>query len=162
MRLLSIDPSIAELGWAVIVDGELKDCGVIKTNSKQTLEERVKSITRSLAVIYWQTLPDVLVSESQYIDRLKGAGILKTVEVMGALEGMFIAFNIHGTIAHVHPKTVKSFLGLPYKAKRQEGKEASLAYVGKHYGYKTSNHNISDAILIGYSYLQSHEKEGGS
>lgn len=153
MRVLSIDPSIVDLGYACIEEGQVTSYGSVKTKTKDEDTNRYKTIFKELAAVYWKFLPDIIVLESQYLDFGKGAGVLKTTEVMGMVEGMFLAFNFNGTISHVHPKTVKKFLGLPPKTKRAEAKEASLIYVKDHFGIETKNNNISDAILIGFTFL---------
>lgn len=45
MRVLGIDPGIANCGWAVLGDnGEVLDCGVIKTTIKLAHDERITRV----------------------------------------------------------------------------------------------------------------------
>lgn len=157
MRVLSIDPSISELGYACISKkGTVQDYGRIKTNTKLADLDRYKHIHKELLVIYRSFLPDVVVIESQYIDFGKGAGVLKTSQVVGVIIGMLVSEKEDIQVEYVHPKTVKKFLGLAAKTKRAEAKQASLDFVNMNKKYKitTTNNNISDAIVIGFTFLE--------
>ncbi|MDI6641369.1 MAG: crossover junction endodeoxyribonuclease RuvC [Elusimicrobiota bacterium] len=72
MIILGVDPGLAKVGWAVVekIKNEklkMKNCGVIKTNSKMALPERLLTIYSSLEKIIKKYNPKIVSLEKQYL-----------------------------------------------------------------------------------------------
>lgn len=154
MIILGIDPSLVESGYCILQDGNILDSGTIKTNAKDEYMKRLSEIYSDVQSLCDLHHPDVLAIETQYLDLTKVSNsILKTVEAKALMIGAFWSKCLNGRVFEVHPKSVKSMLGLEVHAKRDEAKKASVWYVTHTLGIATKNNNITDAILIAlYSY----------
>lgn len=148
--LLAIDPSIVETGYAIISNSTVIEKGTIKTKADIEYTERLHIIYEKVSSLTSLYKPHALAIETQYIDFGKASNaVLKTTEVKGIIVGAYWSHCVSTQVIEVHPKTVKSFLGLPPKTKRDAAKEASLMFVSEMLGESIKNNNISDAILIG-------------
>lgn len=148
--ILAIDPSIVETGYAVIRDGVVLEKGTIKTTTNTEYTERLHIIYEKVSHITSLYKPHALAIETQYIDFGKASNaVLKTTEVKGIIVGAYWSHCTSTQVIEIHPKSVKSFLGLPPRAKRNEAKQISLLYVSEYCKETIKNNNISDAVLIG-------------
>lgn len=70
MRILGIDPGLITTGYGLIDTKQehftLVEAGIIKTSSKQKIQERVDKVYKSLNELVTQFFPDVLVLEKLY------------------------------------------------------------------------------------------------
>ena len=73
MRIIGIDPALTCAGWGVVdVNGSklsFVSCGDIKTNSKQSLPERLREIDASLSDILHEFKPQKACVEETFVNR---------------------------------------------------------------------------------------------
>lgn len=161
MRILGIDPSISELGYAVLDGGDVVCSGIIKTSSKNEYQTRIRDIYIQLEDIAQTWKPDLLAIETQFINPRLGGSVLKTTEVTGLAVGVALSANKDILVLRVNPKHMKSAIGLTGKGKRKEAKERSLEFVKEEYGIEVKNNNISDAICIAHVARKTNEENQG-
>lgn len=70
MRILGIDPGLNITGYAVIETKENKfkiiEAGIIRTDSKTKIEDRLNKIYRGLVSLIKQTKPEIMILEKLY------------------------------------------------------------------------------------------------
>ncbi len=70
-RVLGIDPGLSVTGWGIIdgdgISGELVDCGVIRTHTKQPRAERLKDIAEGVRTLLTDHEPAELAVEQQFV-----------------------------------------------------------------------------------------------
>ena len=70
-RVLGIDPGLSVTGWGIIdgdgISGELVDCGVIRTHTKQPRAERLKDIAEGVRTFLTDHEPAELAVEQQFV-----------------------------------------------------------------------------------------------
>jgi len=68
MKILGIDPGLCTTGYGLITDDKFKivEAGVIRTETKKPIQDRVKTIFDEITVIVKEHKPDVLVLEKIY------------------------------------------------------------------------------------------------
>lgn len=148
MKILSLDTSICKMGFSIIEEGKVLEYGIIKTNSKENIDIRMLEIYKDVKLLVLEYSPEYMILESQYLPKgFSSNSILKTIEVKGMLRGL--AYNSNIKYDEVHPKTVKTFLGLKPNAKREEAKQKAIQYVNTLPRVSTNEDDIADAIVIG-------------
>lgn len=151
MIVLGVDPSISDTGYAIMKNKKLVHYGHVKTSSKDEYMGRMQVFYKTIQDLCTKYKPDTLAIETQYINfsGFSSNSILKVTELKGVIEGAYWSIVESGLVIDINPKTVKSYIGLPIKAKREEAKIASLAYVNDNYKtFSSKNNNESDAVLI--------------
>lgn len=151
MIILGVDPSISDTGYAIMDCKRLVAYGHVKTSSKDDYMDRLQVFYKTIQELCTEYKPDVLAIETQYINYsgFSSNSILKVTELKGVIEGAYWSIMKKGKVYDVNPKTVKSYIGLPIKAKREAAKVASLEYVNDNYEtFSSKNNNESDAVLI--------------
>ena len=70
-RVLGIDPGLSITGWGIIdgdgTSGQLVDCGVIRTRSKQPRAERLREIAEGIRTLIRDHGPAELAVEQQFV-----------------------------------------------------------------------------------------------
>ena len=75
MKVIGIDPALANTGWAVVVDGKYTESGTIKTPPEIPIQERLAKIDRCLtAAIAGQGAVDEIHIETPIVATVPGRG----------------------------------------------------------------------------------------
>lgn len=132
MKILGIDPGVADTGWAVIEqeppagDIRLLASGVVRTSPPASLSERLKSIHSELADLLREHRPHALAIEEMFF--LKRANTMRaTLQARGVI--LLAAAQAKTTIAEYNPRMVKSTLtgsGTAQKAQMQKMVQRAL------------------------------------
>ncbi len=87
MKILGIDPGLQKTGWGVISligsNLSLISCGVIKTDSKQDLSERLKAISLGISEVIETFHPDTSAIEETFVS-VNASSTLKLGQARGA------------------------------------------------------------------------------
>jgi len=148
MRLLSVDPSITNIGIAFIEDGQLVESHTFKTHVEDRTEDRLLSITRHIRSLFEQAdfdamvieLPDKFVREGLF-------GVMNT-ESMALLHmsiGAIIAAT-SGWKLSVEFCKVSEWKGRDKKVVTQHQVRALTG--------KTMNNHEADATMMGIRWMQ--------
>jgi len=124
VRVLGIDPGTAVTGYGVVEPvngrpGRLVECGVIRTNPKQKLWERLDTLFDGVTELIERHSPEMLAVESVFY-----AKNVRTTLVLGQARGVILlaAARARLRIAEYAPATVKqSIVGRGAAGKNQVG-----------------------------------------
>jgi len=155
MLILALDLSLTSTGYAIIESdnktrkAELIKYGLIKTNSKDFMGQRLKHIVSTLQnFIECDYSFDAVVRESSFSNNFISA-TQKIFLVNGAVTYGLFDLGID-EIYEVHVTTVKKTITGDGKAKKDKVQENLAKYVGWH-TYKTFDE--SDAVAVGLTWL---------
>lgn len=152
MKVLALDLSTKNTGWAVFEDKKLIDSGCIAATSTNVLN-RISKITEELRIIYDRFNPDEIIVEEVLPEDVKhNQQVFKALMYMQA--SVALEFNKSG-------KKLNFYVASEWRKKcgirtgrgvtRDMVKAADIKFVKDNYGID-ANDDICDAICIGYAY----------
>lgn len=123
MRILGIDPGLQKTGWGIIEsEGNALRyiaCGLIKTNTSESLPERLKQIDEELTLIVSQWNPDSAAVEETFVNK-NPASALKLGQARGV--ALVAPARAGVPVAEYGANLVKkSIVGAGHAAKEQMG-----------------------------------------
>lgn len=123
MRILGIDPGLQKTGWGIIeVHGNALSfisCGLIKTDSKEMLCERLRALDSGLSDVIGRFAPDEAAIEETFVNK-NPASALKLGQARGV--GMVVPARMGLMVAEYSANLVKkSIVGSGHAAKAQIG-----------------------------------------
>lgn len=143
--LLSIDPSIVKLGFAVFDNKKLIFSGTYKT--KKEGEDRYKEIAEFIENIIKKCEIKDMCIEYQYLTWLRSNAILKTSRVSGICQWVFSLLCKNGKFVSIAPAKIKKLLKV--KGKRKEAKKETILKIKKLYPHLGKvDDNTADAIAL--------------
>ena len=146
MRLLSIDPSIDNVGVALILDGSLEDTYTFRTDAKKTNEERLQDIARHFSE-HGKGFDTAVIEYPDWYKTWGGGGIKN----MKSLTLLHIA--IGAIVGGLSTNDIRVEFCLVSEWKGNTKKETTQRIVELEYGKRYNTHQ-SDAILMGMRWLQ--------
>lgn len=158
-KILSLDQSTSNVGFAIFEDGELKDYGCIRYSKKINSNNMYSIFLKTVEKIENEK-PDIVLIEDVYAKKMpiynkKTKKIImeyniQTHKKLANLQGMFISYFILHQIDFeiVAPKTWQKVV-----KSGTVKKEDTLSFVNKKYSINLKNDNIADSICIGLSYI---------
>lgn len=162
--ILGLDCSTTSTGWSIFDNKGLAAYGLIKPDGNDWRERLVYQAPQLKNIIEKYHPTKMIIEDVP----LNGKGGLKILVVLGAVQGLVlgIASSFGIPVKLVTPNEWRSKVGLfdgkRESTKREEMKQKSIELVNKEFGLdlkwfsKSSKFNqddISDSILIGYSYF---------
>ncbi|MEO0079061.1 MAG: crossover junction endodeoxyribonuclease RuvC [candidate division WOR-3 bacterium] len=118
MRILGLDPGLAATGYGVIEGRRLIECGVIVTNLKDDLPERLRQLAQGLEQVVRRTRPRRCAVETLFFRAVGAKSVILSAESRGALLCVLARHRI--PVTELTPATIKLALtGNGRAAKRQ-------------------------------------------
>lgn len=152
VKILSLDTSTKMTGWSLFVDGKYTDCGLIDlSDMKEKADERIPVMISEIEDIIVELVPDIVIVETTVVARNVSAQRNLTM-----LLGMVWHICIKNDIEYqmVRPTEWRSWVSSEKKGtKREELKAWSMNTVNRLLGFIPETDDVSDAILIGYGYI---------
>lgn len=149
MKLLSLDTSTKQTGWAIFENGKYIKCGCINKGKITDSKERLVEMMNGIKELFYSEKPDFCVIETQVIIRNP-----KTLRVLTMLTGavFFMCMANCTTFEQLSPSEWRKIIqpvGRPRK--RQELKEWSIKKCVELFGIEV-NDDEADAVLIGEAF----------
>lgn len=143
IKILVFDQSTKATGYAVFIDAQLKQSGVLLA-LEPDITGRIRSMDRKMQKTILENDPDYIVFENVQFQRNCG-----TFQRLSQLQGVLMAylFKLNIGFQMIEPSAWKSFCGIQGR-KRQEQKKNTQRFVKKQYGLVVSE-DEADAIAIG-------------
>ena len=156
---MSFDTSTTKTGWSIFIDGKYNDCGLIDLSDmkKSTAEERVPIMIHEIENAIIDYSPDIVIVENMVVSRNVSAQRFLTM-----LLGMvwYICMEKDIEFQTVRPTEWRSWVSSEKKGnKREELKEWSINKVQELFDLIPESDDVSDAILIGYGYVNRYKND---
>lgn len=123
MLVLGIDPGLQKTGWGIIdsVGSKLQfvGCGLIKTDAKAALPQRLACLHEELAAIIKEWKPETAAIEETFVNK-NPASALKLGQARGALLAVPALYGLE-CAEYSANKIKKSVVGTGHAAKEQMG-----------------------------------------
>ncbi|WP_040256926.1 crossover junction endodeoxyribonuclease RuvC [Rickettsia hoogstraalii] len=150
MIVLGIDPALGSLGWAVVAKDTAKlkylASGIIKTNSKDEIHNRLAFINSTLEKVILEYQPNMAVIEETFVNT-NSVTSLKLGYARGAIMSLFGRYNLD--MREFKPNTVKKTVtGYGHAEKDQILHMIKLLLPGTSL---ITNSDEADAIAIAYT-----------
>ena len=152
VRMISLDTSTTKTGWGLFIDGRYNDCGLIDlSDMKEKAEQRIPVMIAEIEHIINTYVPDIIVVETTAVNRNVQAQRLLTM-LIGMIWHISIVKDIDFQM--VRPTEWRSWVSSEKKGNRREELKAwSVGKVQELFGFIPETDDVSDAILIGYGYV---------
>lgn len=155
-KLLSMDTSTTETGFAIFHDAILKNSGVVQSTEESGPLGKLKSMGEGLLALLDKEKPDIVVLEKMNVGRN-----VKTARLLSELTGIVIGWTLRYPKVYyeeLSPSEWRSALGMQGKFSREEMKRRSIQYVIENTGHEPVSDNEADAICIGLGYIKRFER----
>ena len=150
-KLLALDTSTTSTGYALYVDGKLKDYGGLDFDQKTASDVRFEQMINAIYKKIDEVKPQIVVTELTSVTRNAKTQRNLTM-VLGAVWGKCLL-----TDAYYHSFRASEWRKLVDSGKkprkREELKKWSIDKVNSILKTEINNDNISDAVLIGMAYI---------
>ena len=152
VKVLSLDTSTTKTGWGLFIDGKYNECGLIDlSDMKEKAEQRIPIMIKEIEDRIKEMCPDIIVVEYTAVTRNA-----VTQRFLTMLLGMvwFICLERDIEFEDVRPTEWRSWVSSEKKGNRREDLKAwSMNKVQELFGFIPDSDDVSDAILIGYGYI---------
>lgn len=156
-KTLALDTSTKSTGYAVYVNGNIKDYGTIHFDAKTPMDMRLGKMILELYKFIDETAPDIVVTEITAVTRNAGVQRYLTY-LLGAIMGKCFKDNIF--YYTFRPSEWRKLVDDGKKPrKRDELKAWSIATVKNILDIEVNSDDTSDAILIGLAYMNKFSEE---
>lgn len=148
MRILGVDPGLVNTGYGVIDTGAVRpqviEGGVVRTNSKTPLEERLHTIFQAVQEVISELQPEVMAIE----DLHSQPKFAKTAIMMGHARGVVVmAAGAAGMqVFNYQPNRAKSVVTGAGHAPKDQVMRAVAAHLNDE--QVTKNEHVADAFAI--------------
>ena len=160
MKILALDLSTKNTGWAVFENKELIDKGCIESTNTNVLN-RISTIVNSLTEVYNNYLPQKIIVEEVLPDDVKhNQSVYKALMYLQA--AVALEFNKYGKTLEFYTSSEwrkKCGIHTGRGIKRDALKAADIKFVKDNYNIDV-NDDIADAICIGYAYTHASTDDG--
>ena len=155
MRVLGVDPGMADTGWAVLErrDGEngqrLESSGLIRTSPPQALPERLNNLHREVAELLARCKPEAMAIEEMFFVQIAHT-VRATLQARGVI--LLAAAQAKVPVFEYNPRQVKSALtgsGSAQKAQMQKMVQRTLGLAEE-----LRPDDVADAAAIGLCHLR--------
>lgn len=154
MKILGVDPGLAQTGWAILEKDSkntvLVKCGCIETNSKIALQDRLNVLYNMLNKILMEHKPGLIAIEKQFLYQ-KSQTVLHTSEARGII--LLLAAQKNIRVKEYNPKEVKIAV-TGYGAADKEQVHSMVKRLLRVENIPKPD-DISDAIAVGICHLNS-------
>lgn len=160
---LGFDPSLNALGWAVMRDKQLIECGTVKHSSKAMRPEKHVAIVGKVMMLLNRWKPNAIGIEEERV--FNSTGAVTVGEVIGIVKGCCILWGIGERdtenppqlIYDVHPASSRSVFGIGGKERNK--KPYILLQARKTFPHsEIQDHNAADAVITAYFTYHRHLK----
>lgn len=151
MRILGIDPSTVNSGWALMQGDKVIVYGAISPPKKLSEEKKIMYTYNELISLIHKYKPDQIACEDQY-----GRLNTKTLKVLSRLVGgIMLACAEHDTpITLIYPSHVKKVFTGRGNASKQDMVEKAKKFI-----HKEVSDDIADAVAVAYTFLEDNKQK---
>ncbi|MBN2465747.1 crossover junction endodeoxyribonuclease RuvC [candidate division WOR-3 bacterium] len=105
MRILGIDPGLGATGYGVVEDGEATEFGLITTDSRQPIAERLRSLGEGVEEIVRRTRPARCALETLFFRSVGARSVIRSAEARGTI--VYVLGRNCVPVTELTPATIK-------------------------------------------------------
>ena len=105
MRILGIDPGLGATGYGIIEDGEATEFGIIATDTRQSMPERLRSLGDGLEEVVRRNRPKQCALETLFFKSVGARSVIRSAEARGAI--VYILGRNRIPVVELTPATIK-------------------------------------------------------
>lgn len=151
MKLLALDTSSTQTGWAYYEDGQYIKSGVINLKKIKDVDLRVKSMINEINILLEKIVPNHVIIEDIVVQRNWHTFKILTI-IVGSLYGLCI--NKDYSYSYYSPTQWRNIIDPGKKPKKGEELKNWDIEKAKMITKKKINDDEADAILLGAAYLK--------
>lgn len=151
MKLLALDTSSTQTGWAYYEDGQYIKSGVINLKKIKDVDLRVKSMINEINILLKKIVPNHVIIEDVVVERNWHTFKILTI-IVGSLYGLCI--NNDYKYSCYSPAQWRNIIDPGKKPKKGEELKNWDIEKAKMITKKKINDDEADAILLGAAYLK--------
>jgi crossover junction endodeoxyribonuclease RuvC len=145
LRILGIDPGLGATGYGIIEDGEATEFGLITTDPRQTISERLRSLGDGLDEVVRRNRPTQCALETLFFKSVGARSVIRSAEARGTI--IYVLGRNRIPVTELTPATIKLALTGSGRASKHQ-----MNYMVKRLlslGEKVSEH-AADALAAAY------------
>lgn len=145
-KVLGLDPGLSATGFGIVADRKCLDYGIVRSDSKMELGERISKILNVLKKKIREHSPDVCAIETLFFKKESARSVIYSAHLRGAI--FYLLFKEKIPIIEVTPAKVKQSLTGNGRASKQQ-----ISFmVQKVYNMQGRiNEHTSDALAVAHS-----------
>ena len=145
MRILGIDPGLGATGYGIIEDGEVTEFGLITTDTRQTISERLRSLGEGVEEVVGRNRPTHCALETLFFKSVGARSVIRSAEARGTI--IYVLGRNRIPVTELTPATIKLALTGSGRASKHQ-----MNYMVKRLlslGERVSEH-AADALAAAY------------
>lgn len=160
IKLLSLDTSTRNTGYALYINGKLQNYGVLTVKSRELTDEPTDNMLLKLSGLLNEYKPDIVVLENTVV--VRNARVQRDLtQILGAIRFWCIQngscfYTLNPTEWRRLVKDAREVL----PKNRQELKAWSVKKASEYVHKPLESNDVSDAVLIGVAYINLTEQKG--
>jgi len=145
LRILGIDPGLGATGYGMVEDGEATEFGLITTDTRQSISERLRSLGDGVEEVVQRTRPTQCALETLFFKSVGARSVIRSAEARGTI--IYVLGRNRIPVTELTPATIKLALTGSGRASKHQ-----MNYMVKRLlslGERVSEH-AADALAAAY------------
>lgn len=145
MRILGIDPGLGATGYGIIEDGEATEFGLITTDTRQPIADRLRSLGDGVEEVVRRNRPTQCALETLFFKSVGARSVIRSAEARGTI--IYVLGRNRIPVTELTPATIKLALTGSGRASKHQ-----MNYMAKRLlslGEMVSEH-AADALAAAY------------
>jgi crossover junction endodeoxyribonuclease RuvC len=105
LRILGIDPGLGATGYGIVEDGEATEFGLITTDTRQPIAERLRSLGEGLEQVVRRNRPTLCALETLFFKGGGARSVIRSAEARGTI--IYVLGRNQIPVTELTPATIK-------------------------------------------------------
>jgi len=145
LRILGIDPGLGATGYGVVEDGTAAEFGLITTDTRLPMPERLRSLGEGMEEVIRRSRPTLCALETLFFKSVGARSVIRSAEARGAI--VYVLGRNRIPVTELTPATIKLALTGSGRASKHQMNYMVKRLLGL--GERISEH-AADALAAAY------------
>ena len=155
MRILGIDPGLGATGYGIIEDGAPTEFGIITTDTRQPIAERLRSLGEGLEQVVRRNRPSRCALETLFFKSVGARSVIRSAEARGTI--VYVLGRNRIPVVELTPATIKLSLTGSGRASKHQMNYMVKRLLGL--GERVSEH-AADALAAAWCLSRRADRHG--
>jgi len=105
LRILGIDPGLGATGYGIIEDGEATEFGLITTDTRESMAERLRSLGEGIEEVVRRNRPTQCALETLFFKSVGARSVIRSAEARGTI--VYVLGRSRIPVVELTPATIK-------------------------------------------------------